>query len=85
MGNKSRDAENRRVFNAFRKFAQKVIMDKAVQATYLDKARTGKLHPSDMKMFSHYGAGPEPNDGQEGTVAIPVRVEHVYADEKTDK
>ena len=82
IGNKGRDAENRRIFNAFRKFAQKLVMDKEVQATHLKKAQEGKLHPSMMQMYHNYAVGRPPDAEQTEIKAVPVRIEHVYPDEK---
>ena len=82
IGNKGRDAENRRIFNAFRKFAQKLVMDKEVQATHLKKAQEGKLHPSMMQMYHNYAVGRPPDAEQDTVKAVPVRIEHVYPEEK---
>lgn len=85
-GNKGRgSAEDRKIAALFRKFAQKVVTDKVVQATILEKAQTGTLHPSIMNSMFNYGAGKPPDAEATPVTVVPVRVEHVYADDSDPK
>lgn len=80
-GNKGPNAEARKVAAAFRKFSQRLISDKEVQTKNLELARAGRLHPTVLATFVKYGAGEPPGGDLDAIKAIPVRVEHVYADD----
>lgn len=81
-GNKGRGStQDRKDAAEVRKLSRKMVLDPVVQASLLQKLQDGTAHPSVISMLYAYAFGKPIEIAEITTKTVPVRVEHVYADD----
>lgn len=81
-GNKGRGTtQDRKDAAEVRKLSRKMVLDPVVQASLLQKLQDGTAHPSVISMLYAYAFGKPVEIVEQTTKVVPVKVEHVYADE----
>lgn len=81
-GNKGRGTtQDRKDAAEVRKLSRKMVLDPVVQAALLQKLQDGTAHPSVISMLYAYAFGKPVEIVEQTTKVVPVKVEHVYADE----